>query len=269
MADTPPWYSTLDPDHLTFVQSKGWHTMEPAAAAVELAKAYRGSEKLRGGLAAGDVVQIPRDIDPAETHKAFWQRVGAAPEASGYKFDAVKRADGSSLPDADAEFWRNTAFELQLPVAKAQALVEKLMAYNGTADAQAAQAKAISDQVALQTAQAELKAKWGANEAANKFVAAQAMDTLGVPPEARAALDKGLGYVGVMEHFLALGKMMGEGRFVTGPGGGAGGALSPDEARAQLDALRKDQGWMDRWSRGGVEEQKRHLDLLKIIHGAQ
>ena len=93
------WWAGLDDDHKGFVQSKGWDKLDGPAAALELAKAYRGSERLRGGLASGDTVALPKEGDAASA-KAFWERVGTPKDAAGYVFDGLTRKDGTALDPA-------------------------------------------------------------------------------------------------------------------------------------------------------------------------
>src|SRR5260370_281850 len=112
-----------------------------------------------------------------------------------------------------------------------------------------------SKTVDIEANRRELSREWGANEGRNKFVAARAMDTLKLAPEAIGALESlpGVGYRGVMNMFLQLGEMQGEARFVPGS---VGGTLAPDQAQAKWDLISQDPSWRARWADGGATEIK-------------
>ena len=261
----PGWAAGLDADHQTFLQSKGWDKLEGPQAAVELAKAYRGSEKLRGGLAAGDVVALPKEGDAAAA-KAFWERVGTPKDATGYTFDGLKRKDGTALDAGYLDAARLAASNANMPAHMLKAFVEGLQPhFDGQQESAAA-----SRTADIEANRRALAHEWGANEGRNKFIASRAMDTLKdhLPLEAVSALEAlpGVGFVGVHKLFLALGEMMGEARFVPGT---VDGTIDAGQAQAALDAAMHDSAWNERWRNGGDKEAADKANWIKIITGGR
>ena len=261
-AAAPLWYSTLDAEGVAHAAAKGWDKLEPAQAALAAAQAARNLEKMHGGITSGEYARLPRADAPDEA-KAFWQKLGTPTEAAGYKFDGVAHSDGRSLDAGYLDAARAAALEAGIPASMLTAFVAKMVPHM-EAEGNAAKAAA---QVAAQASKTELEAEWGPQLANNKFIASRAMDTLKVPPEAIAALEAlpGMGYKAVMNHFLELGKAMGEARFV--PGGQNNGPLNAEGAQAQLASLMADQEWSKRLYNGGTasKEFQQRRDLLTII----
>ncbi len=272
--DAQTWYAGLDAEHQSMLQSRGLHTMDPAQAAVELAKAYRGSERLRGGLAAGDVVALPRGPDhpqgaaTPEELKAFWQRVGAPADASGYKFDDLKFSDGTSPDQSFQDQVRAAAAASNMPAHMLNSFMKQMLPHMEAEEANSN----VAAQAAATASRQALDAEWGVNAMRNKFVAGRAADMLQAASgvDVTAAMDElqkspGVGYAGVMKMLKAIGEMAGEGRFV--PSGGQQGAMTKEQAQERLSSLGKDQGWLRRWAAGGSDEAKLKTDLIRIING--
>ena len=259
-AAPPPWYSTLDADGLAHATTKGWDKLEPAQAAIAAAKAARSLESLHGGVASGEYVKLPRADVPDEA-KAFWQKLGAPEKTDGYKFDGLAFTDGSSLDPAFQDAVRAAALEAGIPAPMLTTFIQKIMPHMEQEEA----AENVSAQAAALASKTALEAEWGVNLANNKFIAARAMDTLKVPPETVAALEAlpGMGYQRVMNHFLELGKAMGEAHFV--PGGQNNGPMNVAQAQAQLTALTNDVAWRNRFLQGGAAEAQQRRDLYTII----
>lgn len=259
------WWSTLDADHQAHIQSKGWDKLPADAAAVELSKAYRGSETLRGRLASGDVVALPKEGD-AEAAKAFWEKVGAPKDATGYSFEGLKRKDGTALDAGYLDAARLAAANANMPAHMLNAFMAGLQPHFDAQTESTAAARS-ADVVANQRALAH---EWGAAEGRNKFVAGRAMDILKdhLPIEAISALESlpGMGYVGINKLFLALGEMMGEARFVPNA---VSGTLDADQAQAALNSAMSDPAWNQRWRAGGVKEAADKANWIKIITGGK
>ena len=259
-AATPPWHSTLDAEGVAHATAKGWDKLEPAQAAIAAAKAARSLESLHGGIASGEYARLPRADAPDEA-KAFWQKLGTPEKAEGYKFDGLAFKDGTSLDPAFQDAVRAAAHEAGIPASMLTTFVQKIMPHMEQEEA----AEQVSAQAASLASKTALEAEWGVNLANNKFIAARAMDVFKVPAETVAALEAlpGMGYQRVMNHFLELGKAMGEARFV--PGGQNNGPMNAAEAQAQLTALTNDTAWRNRFLQGGAAEAQQRRDLLQII----
>jgi hypothetical protein len=271
MAETPTdpnqpasWADKLDADHQQFIQGRGWDKLDAGAAAAELAKAYRGSERLRGGLAAGDVVALPKEGDAASA-RAFWERVGAPKGTDGYAVD-VKRHDGRALDEGYLDAARKAAMSANMPAQMLQQFMAGMQPYHDGEET----GRVAREQVDLQAAQRSLHTKWGPDAPRNQFMIARVMDTLNTPPEAVSALQKAWGHEAAMDHFLQLANMMGEGRWVTNETGGRG-TLTPQAAQDELDRLMADADWRTRFLRNGIDgpEGQRRTELVRIIHNVR
>ena len=259
-AASPPWFAALDDAGKAHATAKGWDKLDPVQAAQAAAKAARNLETMHGGIASGEYARLPRAEAPDEA-KVFWQKLGTPTDATGYKFDGLAFTDGSSLDPAFQDAVRAAALEAGIPAPMLTTFIQKIMPHMEQEEA----AEKVSAQVASQASKQALEAEWGLNLANNKFIAARAMDTLKVPPETVAALEAlpGMGYQRVMNHFLELGKAMGEARFV--PGGQNNGPMTAVQAQAQLTALTNDMAWRQRFLQGGAAEAQQRRELMQII----
>lgn len=257
----PAWHAELA--DWPSLQARGWDKLDAPTAAAAIAKSYRELQQLHGGLAAGDVVPLPKAGD-AEAAKAFWARLGAPAAPDGYKFDDIKFSDGTSVDQAFADQLRSAAAATHMPASMFDSFVRQMLPHMEQAEAN----ERVSQQAAAQASRQALEAEWGPNILRNKFIASRAMEALGLPAEAVAALEglPGVGYQGVMNMMLKLGEQMGEARFVSS-GTASATALTRDQARAQLAALGRDENWVKRWASGGVAEAKQKSDLTAIIAG--
>jgi hypothetical protein len=266
----PGWWSALDAEHQTLVQSKGWDKLDGQAAAAAIAKAYRGSEQMRGGLAAGNVVELPLPgadgtVDPVKA-KAFWEKVGTPKDATGYTFEGLAHKDGSALDARYLDAARAAAAAANMPAHMARSFVEQMMGYQDDV----ALASAAKNSADIEANRRQLAHEWGADAARNKFIAGRAMDVLKdyLPLEAVSALESlpGVGYVGINKLFAHLGELMGEARFVSGA---SSGTMDKSQAQARLDTLMADTAWGARLSSGGAKELEEKSNLIRIIIGAQ
>ncbi len=98
-------------------------------------------------------------------------------------------------------------------------------------------------------------------------VAQAAVRALGVDPTAVAALEKAVGYAKVMDLFRNIGSKIGEDRFVSGGGSNTGNVMTKEQAIAEKAALKRDEAWVSRYLKGGVEEKRQLNALDRIILG--
>ncbi len=262
---TPPaaqtWHAGLEPDVLGHIQSKGWDTLDPSAAAKEAAKAHREAQKYLGA-GVDKLVRIPDPADPASV-KAFRDKMGVPADAKDYDFTGVKTAAGEVPDQAFLDFARSQAAELGLNKDDASRLATAMLKQSENT----VTARVTEDTAKLQLEQATLDKNWGANKEANMFVAKQAAAKLGVTPEQIAALEKTVGYAATMELFRTIGTKIGEDRFIQNPNPAIPGVMTRDQAVTRKNDLMKDEGWRNRYLAGGAAENKELQGLLTIITG--
>lgn len=252
-----PWFAALDPEHQGHLQNKGWDKLDPAAAAIELTKAWKGAEKLIG-IPRDELLRMPKQGD-AEAEKAFWSKLGAKEKVEEYDFSNLKFKDDKPLDDGFVAIVRGAAHELHLPADKANEFVRRIMGHMESTKAnEVAQATATK-----QAEETKLNDSWGAQKDNNLLVAQRAVQSLGIEPEAVKALEGVVGYSKVMEMFRDLGTRMNESRFVEGDKGGQATAPTYEQALAQKADLMRDHVFVKNWINNGPNSPER-IKILEL-----
>lgn len=242
------WTSGLNPELKDYVTTKGFK--DPGS----VVDSYRNLEKLRG-VPHDRLLKLPEATDSPEWQDVY-QKLGkpTTPEEYG-----LKSTDGGDPAFVD---WAKGAFhELNLTKSQAEGLVQKFgeFANNRKVDAESADGEKYKQQ------EMDLKKEWGAAYHQNIANAQQAARSFDIPGEAIDALEKVMGFDGVMKFMNNLGSKVGEATFKTGDGpttfGGDGDILTPAQAKAKIASLKKDPTFTDKW-RGGDAEAKARLSRL-------
>lgn len=242
------WFDSFDTDLKGYIQTKGWK--DPAA----VVGSYRNAEKLLG-VPPEQVVKLPKDDAPAEAWDAVWKQLGAPETAEDYGF---KPAEGGDPTMAE---WMGKAFhEAKVPKGMAAKIAEKYQAFvQNFQEQQAATKQAKAGQEA-----ATLKLEWGAAQEQNLRIAQKATMALGIDGEMIDKLEDAMGYAGVMKFFHGIGSKMGESDFVSGDTtNGFKGAMSPEQALAEINALKADKGFAKKYNEGDKEARARMSQLHK------
>ena len=259
------WYSgKVDQETLGHWQNKGWNVADPAVVASEATKAWKAAEQAHltlTGVPSERLLRIPLSGDEAGL-KAFQQKLGAPIDAAGYDFSTVKRADGSAV-DPNMTGPLALAFHrLGIPKDAATEIVKQVVAQSESVTA----ARGATDAAAVQAEQAALRANWGQNYEANKFVASQAAQKLGVTPAELDMLDGQIGHAKVMEMFRKVGTEMGEARFISSQGQAGNGVMTQEQAVARITELKKDEGFVKKYLAGdtAARNEMNALSRLKL-----
>lgn len=240
-----------DTDLKGWAQNKGFK--EPADALMS----YRNLEKLMGADKAGRTVVLPSKWDDPKEVQPFYEKLGVPKDPTGY-----------SMPkDADPEMakWAPSVFhKAGLTPRQAEALTaEWNQMVGGRAAAMKAQleAKAAEDLTALKT-------EWGAAYEDKVSKAKAAAKEFGVNEEIADKLESALGTSGLLKFFATIGEKVGESGYVSGKGPGSfDGALTPDQARAEIKNLQADNAFVTRYVSGDVEARQRMEKLHKWAYG--
>lgn len=241
------WLPGADEATVGYVQNKGWS--EPG----QVLEGYRNLEKLLGADRAGSTLIVPKADAPAEEWGKVYDRLGRPADPAGYNIDVPENIGSKDFARAAAAKFH----ELGL----SQKQGEQLAAWWNsqateamTAQQQAAQERFTADDMAL-------KRDWGAAYTQNLNQAQAAFRGLGVTAEQVDALSQAWGHKATMEFFQKIGSRMGEDSFVTGDKTEKfGQAMTPGQAKAEIDKLRQDKGFTakllnrdaeatDRWTR--------------------
>lgn len=238
----------MDADTLGYVQSKGFKA--PGDAVV----AYREFEKLQG-MPADRIVRMPAPDAKPEEIAAYRQRLGAGKLATDYKFEVPQGADPKFAETAASWF-----HEEGLPVSASQNLVKKWNAHMGEVVKQ----QDTEYQAKVETEKASLKTEWGKDHDVFMANAKKAAGVFGVKEEQMNALEKSVGYSGVMKLFANIASKMGESSFAGDGGTTPLGGMTPEQARNELGILRQDAAFIKKYSEGDADA-KAKFDKLHII----
>lgn len=223
-----------------FAVNKGYNKGTLDEVAPNILRSYQHMEKIVGAEKAGKTLILP-DFDSEESKPAveeFYNRLGRPKE--GKEYDLALPKEGV---DADFEKWARDNFHgVGLTARQASALGK---AWNEFATnrmtAQAAEQTRIADENT-----AALKKEWGAAFDDKSAKVDAIAKNLGVTDEALAALKTAMGGAQAMKMFASIADKMGEHAFINGEGD-KGGALTPAEAKVELQKLRHDKEWMAAW----------------------
>lgn len=263
-----PWYqgkTDIPAEYIGKWQTMGLHDKGADAVAVAMTKSYMEAQKFVG-MPPDQIVRWPKDASDEQGWQAIRTRMGVPTDKAQYDegIKAVKRADGTAVDQTMVDLGRELAASLRLPATDAPALVQGIVAHLD----KRAGAELADKTAGIEAARAALAKDWGANVAANKLIASNAAAKLGIDPATVNSLENVVGYDKIMNMFLKLGQMTGEDRFITsGPGGGNGGVLTVEQAKAQINELKSDAGFRTKLLAGDKESTRQWNSLHKIAVG--
>lgn len=243
------WLDDLPEDLRGFAAAKAW---SGPAAAVE---SYRQLERLLGADKAGRGLVLPKDDDDTEGWRTVHERLGCPETPEDYALDLP---EGVSADEAVAEF-RSLAHDLGLSLAQAKRLTGW---WRGRLEAAlAAQAEAAGR--TARAAEDDLRARWGgdydtrmadAERARRRFVRDDGADG----GAGLGDLEAVTGKPAAMAMLAEIGAALGEDRHAGG-GHDGGFALSPEEARRELEQLQRDRGFMGAFLDKDHPDHARHV----------
>lgn len=259
-ADTAKWYDGAEAEIIGHIQTKGWADKPANEAALAATRAHREAEKFVGKPA--DKLLVMPDVGDSDGWNNLYQKLGRPAEAKDYDFSTVKRGE-EALSQADQDFLRDQAFKLNLTKDRATEFAQAFVKRE-TDNLAASTAETTAN---LQAAKDKLKANWGANFDANKFIAQQAAAKLGVSPEEINALESVVGYDRVMEMLRNVGSKIGEDKWVANPNPSIPGVMTREQAAAKKEELMTDTAWVKRYNDGGKAEFREMSALVAMIVG--
>lgn len=244
-----PWYGGFEPDLRGYIETKGFPSDAKGLSA--LADGYRNLEK-HFGVPPEKLLRLPDEADKDGWNKLH-EKLGRPAKPEEYELPIPAGVD-----DAYAKFISATMHELGITKKQAQALAAKQNEFvAGEATRQEAEYQAT-----IEKQDGELHSKWGDAYDKNIQIARGSFAELGLKPEAVDALEKAMGFAGVMEFFHNIGSKIGEDKFVSANGAaGFAGKMSPAAAQARLDAIRTDPVLSSKYVNGDAA-LRAEMDLL-------
>jgi len=247
-----PWLPEVDETTAGYVQNKGWDS--PA----KMLDSYRNLEKLMGADKAGNTVVMPKpDATPEEMGK-FYEKLGRPTAPDGYKL-VPEGAQPTEFTKAAAA----KMHELGLPQKQGEALA----AWFNEQTTQTLEGQKAQTEQAYQADDVALKAEWGA-AFTQKLAQAQAfVRGAGIQNEVIDKLQQSMGHKATMQFFADLGAKMGEADFVAGNHNEKfGNAMTPGQAKAKIDELRRDRDFVARYAKGDATAMAEMTRLHSFAH---
>ena len=262
-AANQPWYQGVegvDPEIVGYFQTKGLDRKTPAEAAVLAAKAAREAERFVG-IPTAQLLRFPKDAADEAGWTALHTRLGRPADAKGYDLAAVKRADGTPLDEASAEFYRTLAFKQNMPKDAAPALVAELVKREESAAASAA----VERTAKLAEEKAKLATNWGPQAIPNMEIAKRGAAALGITPEEVAALEGVIGYAKTMEAMRRVGVLGKEDAYFTSTGKSGDGIMTREQAASRKAELMADNAWRDSYLNGDAAKRREMEGLNRML----
>ena len=226
------WDNIEDSDLKGYVANKGWKD------STELARGYQNLEKLLGS----EKLPMPKGDDDVEGWNKLYTKLGRPETPEGYGIKAAEGQDPTLANAAASKF-----HELGLTEKQGQALTNWWAEQSqGLLDAQSA-AQAQSAEQAI----AELKNEWGNKYDENIELGRRAAREYGLDADALGKIEGALGTKGLLDLMAKIGRGQGEAEFI-GQGKTSFG-MSPEAARARIQALKGDAEWTGRYLKGDAD----------------
>lgn len=269
-AGAKPWYdgvANVPPEYIGHWQNTGLDKKTPAEAAVELTKGYLEARKFIGAPPS-EVVLWPKDAGDEQRWQAVRTRLGVPTDKNQYDegLKALRQANGQPIDEEMVALGRELAAKVKLPAADAPALVQGIMEER---DRRAA--ADLADRTAkIADSKAALKKDWGANFNVNDQIARQTAQKLGIKRETVEKFENSSDYAEIMNMFLSLGQRIGEDKLVL-PGSTVlnNGVMTQAQATAEIERLKTDAVFVEKWSKGDAEAVRLWNNLNKLKAGYQ
>lgn len=239
------------------IKAKGYKT--PA----ELAMAYTNLQKLQrtpdAFLALPDANATPEQ--KAEFDKNLRAKLGVPETPDKYELNVGDKADPNFV-----KFGKELAHDLGVPPDRAQKMVDKWNAFAAEQNAAALAAEQTQNETELTA----LETRWGAQFDEHLAKGGKALKALGLPQETVDRIESKIGSAAVVELMASLGAKIGEGTSWL-PGGqptnpNDPSSLTPDAARARINALNSDQAFMTQYMTKSDPGHAAALATMEALH---
>lgn len=247
LPSAPPitWLDGADETTVGYVQNKGWSDPK------QVLDGYRNLEKLLGADKANNAVIVPRADAKPEEWGAVWDRMGRPTAPDGYK--GIENASPELQKAMFGKF-----YELGLSKTQGESVAQWISEL-GTQNQSQAQAEA---QARFQQEDQAIKTEWGAAYTQNLAQAQAAARGLGLDAESIDKMSNALGHKATMSLLQKIGSRMTEDSFVSGERTETfGNALTPGQAKAQIQNLMQDRDFTKQYLAGN-QEAKAKMEAL-------
>ena len=231
---------------------RGWAANKGFPGLTEALESHRNLEKLLGS----DKAPLPRDENDKEGWERIHKALGRPDDPAAYGLERLENVDPQFAGEAG-----NWFKEIGLNPKQAGVLAERWQAFVAGREAAERQRYEVTSAQEV----AALQGEWGAAFDANVELARRAARQFGVH-EALPALERALGAKGLMSFLHRVGSGLSEDSYEAGAPA-KGFSLSPDQARARIDALKQDQAFGARYLARDAEATSEMERLHRIAFG--
>ncbi len=248
-APTPQeWTSGFSDETRGYVQKKGF---KDASA---LADSYINLEKLHGA-GPDRLLRLPESMESAEA-QAVWEKLGKPKTAKDYQLQVPEKGDPKL-----AEWAQDVFHKANLTSAQAQATMKAWNERQAAALAQTIE----NQKIALQQNTEKLKTEWGAAYEKNMNLAKSGAMALELDATMIDSLGNAMGTEKLFKQLSKIGAGVGEATFVSGQPGPQG-AITPEQARSELQDLFRDKAWVSKYTAGDFDAKKKMEHLQKMAN---
>ncbi len=251
------WHSEYDAETQGWLNNRGMDKLSAEEALASAIKGHRNAEQSLG-VPQDRRIDLPADQTIDGAMDAVYSKLGRPEKAEEYKFTGAEDAD---KPFDD--WFRTEAHKCGLSANHADGMYQSFKEFIGSVQGQSAEETAIQAQADT----LELKREWGATYERNVNLANAAVNKMGLTPEQFDKVKVGLGSNEATKLFQAIGAGFGEDTFVAPNDLGPGGPTTPDGARAEIAALKKDKGWAALYVAGDVKARSTMDALQRLATG--
>lgn len=249
-ANTKSWIEGFSPEQADYIATKGFQSPQAVL------ESYMNLEKLRG-VPQERLLKLPESPD-ADGWQAVYSKLGKPETPEGYD---IQVAEGG---DENFAKWAKEAFhKLNLTKSQAQGFIEKLVDYNTQNEITATEQYKAN----VQKQEMNLRKEWGSAYHQNVANAQRAYKAFGIPDNAVAALEKEMGFDGLMKLMNDIGSKMGEDAYIDGVRSREfGDVLTPEQARAKISNLKRDSEFTKKFLAGDTEARAKMSRLHQMAY---
>lgn len=235
-----PWNDFGDQELNGYAANKGWKDPK------DLLIGYKNLEKLVGQ----DKIPLPKDPADTEGWNKVWDKLGRPQDPKEYGL----KGDGEFAQEAAKIFHANG-----ITTKQASAIAEF---YNQYAE----NITKASDAAFLQQSEkdiTDLKVEWAGNYEPNIEIARRATREFGIDGETVSKIERALGTKELFKFFNKIGSRVMESPFKEGTPSSSFG-MDKNAALARIAELKKDAGWVKRYTTGDIEA-KQEMERLQRL----
>lgn len=240
----------MTPERMNVVTGKGWDN--PGA----LIDSYANLEKL-ARAPEDSIIRLPKERTP-EAMKDVYTKLGRPESAEDYSLKVPEGDDGAFSKTAAGWF-----HEAGLNQSQVEVLNNRWNEFNEGLMKQHTEAREARDKEQIDA----IKREWGPQEQANLAIVDRAANAFGMNEQQVAALKEVMGPGEALKFLFNIGSKLGvDDTFVSGDQAPSFGSMTPEQAKAQIEANRKDPAFVKRFTQGDRDARAEMSRLNRLAY---